>query len=473
MLPKNQNYRIYPSVTLADTPTEMVIVPTERAFLLVEGKEYELTLVDVNGDELDYHSPLSHKHIKATAHGGVLKFTYTFEGEAEHIVVLHIDEKRKEKLPLFSLYPDLYETIPLKGDLHTHSFRSDGQRDPAALAGHMREQGYDFFALTDHNRFYPGGEIDEVYSGVKLGITRIRGEELHAPGAVFHTVHIGGSSSVAEIYVHDRQRYESELEEYMTRVPESIPEQFKKRYAIAMWTTDHVHKAGGFAIFPHPFWRPASDVQNVCDELTEILLTSGLFDGYELAGGNGGFPGVNRSVAMWQELRASRGLSMPIVGSSDVHNIEKDWTFPHLYTVCFAKDNSHDAIMEAVRKGNTVVVEDVGDENDRQYRCYGSWRLVTFAQFLFNHYFPQKQRICAGEGIAMRSYAIGEVDAAAIELQVKQTENFRDRFFGKLPPVLPSAKMLEFEDKWRAVHLEKGPHTKGSDIDTAKITRQI
>lgn len=473
MLPRNKNYTIYPTVMLADTPTEFVIVPCERAFLLVEGQEYTLSIVDVNGDELDYHAKSSHKFITAVAHGGVLRFTYTFEGEAEHLVILHRSEKVTERLPVFSLYKDLYETVPLKGDLHTHSYRSDGQRDPAAFAGHIREQGYDFFALTDHNRFYPGGEIDETYSGVELGITRIRGEEVHAPGAVFHTVHIGGDHSVAEQYIHNPEKFEAEVAECMTRVPENIPEQYKKRYALAMWTTEKIHAANGVAIFPHPFWRPGNYVQNVRDDLTVILMTSGLFDVYELLGGQSSYGGVNRSVAMWSELRAEKGLKMPVVGSSDVHNIQDVWTFPHFYTVCFAKDDSHDAIVDAIKKGNTVAVEDIGDEYNRQYRCYGSWRLVTFAQFLFNHYFPEMQRICAGEGVAMRAYAMGEVDAATVELQVKQSKNFRARFFGKMPPVLPTAAMLAFENKWREIHIERGPVTKGSSIAKDKITRQI
>ena len=473
MLPKNKNYAVYPSVMLADTPTEFIIVPRERAFLLVEGQKYTVSIVDVNGDELDYHAKSSHKFITAVAHDGVLRFTYTFEGEAEHLVILHRSEKVTERLPVFSLYEDLYNTVPLKGDLHTHSYRSDGQRDPAAFAGHMREQGYDFFALTDHNRFYPGGEIDEVYAGVKLGITRIRGEEVHAPGAVFHTVHIGGNSSVAEKYIHNRKAFEKEVAECMKRVPDSIPEACKKRYALAIWTTENIHKAGGLAIFPHPFWRPGEYVQNVRDDFAVTLLTSGLFDAYELLGGQTDYYGVNRSVAMWNELRAEKGLKIPVVGSSDVHNVQNAWTFPHFYTVAFAKDTSHDAIIEAIKNGNTVAVEDVGNEYERQYRCYGSWRLVTFALFLFKHYFPEMQRIAAGEGVAMRSYAIGETEAATIELQVKQSENFRARFLGKLPPVLPSPAMLAFEDKWRKTHLELGPTTKGSAIDSDKITRQI
>lgn len=42
MLPKNKNFAIYPTVMQADTPTEMVIIPRERAFFLVEGQDTRL-----------------------------------------------------------------------------------------------------------------------------------------------------------------------------------------------------------------------------------------------------------------------------------------------------------------------------------------------------------------------------------------------------------------------------------------------
>ena len=37
-----------------------------------------------------------------------------------------------------------------KGNLHTHSTRSDGARDPESVCAAYREAGYDFLALTDH-----------------------------------------------------------------------------------------------------------------------------------------------------------------------------------------------------------------------------------------------------------------------------------------------------------------------------------
>ena len=37
-----------------------------------------------------------------------------------------------------------------KGNLHTHSMRSDGALEPEAVIAAYREHGYDFLALTDH-----------------------------------------------------------------------------------------------------------------------------------------------------------------------------------------------------------------------------------------------------------------------------------------------------------------------------------
>ena len=37
-----------------------------------------------------------------------------------------------------------------RGNLHTHSTRSDGHLDPAETVGWYRDNGYDFVALTDH-----------------------------------------------------------------------------------------------------------------------------------------------------------------------------------------------------------------------------------------------------------------------------------------------------------------------------------
>jgi len=471
MLPKPHNYAIWPSVLPADQPIEMTIAPTEKAFLFPEDAEVRITIISVNENEPDYYHPSVRSHLTTTAHGGVAQFTFPFPGEQEHLILMETADKKPEEFCVFSLYEDLYSLQAFKGDLHGHSFRSDGKRDPAALAGHYREQGYDYFALTDHNRFYPGGEIDETYEGVHLGITRVRGEEVHVPGTVSHIVHVGGQHSVADLYVHHREEYERDAAAYETRVPDHVPSKYRSPYARTMWASDRIHQAGGLAIFAHPYWRPnASRMFHSCDEQALLMLKSGLFDAYELVGGMRQ-AGINRSLALWCDL-LKEGFDLPIVGSSDVHGLDGSTEFPHLYNLCFARENTNDAILEAVKAGHVVAVEASGTEEKREYRCYGSLRLTTYAQYLLQHFYPRYQRICQGEGPAMRAYAMGDADAALIETQVAQSEKFRARFFGRLPAPLPSSAVLQFEEKWRQVHLN-GPHTKGGTLDSASVTRQI
>lgn len=470
MLPTPKNHAIYPSVVISDQPCEMTIVPNERAFLFFEDEEYTLTVNPTHADA-NYYAPSS-VSLNAVAKDGVLRFSYSFAGEGEHLFRLFRGEALLSELWVYSLHEDLYALTPLKGDFHAHSFRSDGKRDPAALAGHYREQGYDFFSLTDHNRFYPGNEVDEVYANVKTDFLRIRGEEVHTPGSPVHIVHVGGTESVADQYVRDPEQYQAELEEYLTRVPCEVPEAFRSRYAAAMWATERIHRAGGIAIFPHPYWRPGTArAFNVCDELAERLLLSGMFDAYELLGAMKQ-DGINRSVTLWSELRATKGLQIPIVGSSDVHGIEKSHSFPNLFTICFAIEKEHDAILEAVKSYNTVAVEATGAEYKREYRLHGSLRLVSYARFLMNVYFPEYQRVAQGGGVAMRAYAMEDAPKELVELNATLAKNFRLRFFGRIPPALPSPEMLAFESRHRERHLQ-GPKTKGSALSSTKITMQI
>lgn len=466
MLPKARNYAIFPAVVKVGEESKMTIVATERSFLFVENAEYVLDIVGVDTDVIDYHSSEVNNRttIGVVAHGGYATFSYMFDEEMEYVISLRKDGKLVQDLNVYAVEEDLYSLTPLRGDFHSHSYRSDGLRDAVAHAGHYREQGYDFVALTDHNRYFPGGEADEVFAGVNTGFARVLGEEVHCPGSVVHIVHVGGKESIAERYVLDKSgTYDSEIAEYESKVPSSVPEKYKAKYARAKWACDAIHSVGGLAIFAHPYWRLSVKCYNVCDELSEILLKSGMFDAYELVGGMG-CSGVNTSVSHWAQMRVE-GLKIPVVGSSDVHKIEKSADFPVHFTVCFAKKNDNDSIIEAVKNGYSVAVETADSGYNLQHRCYGEHRLVMYAQFLLHYYFPERMRIIEGEGIAMRQFAMEDAPVELVELIAQQGQKFTDRFFGKKAPALPSKKMLEFEDKWRKVQVEKGPNSKGSAIN--------
>ena len=219
MLPNPKNYSIFPSVVPANEAVSMTVVPNEKAFLLFDDKTYTVTVIDIDAD-VAYRASGDHKTVyELKAENGALKFNHTFIDEQEHLVIVSVDDKDIAALSVYSLYEDLYALKPLRGDLHVHSYRSDGSHDPAAMLGHYREQGYDFMTLSDHNRYYPGGEIDETYAGVKLGITHIQGEELHSPDSPIHIVHVGGNDSVAQIYIDNSPEYQEELANYIANAP--------------------------------------------------------------------------------------------------------------------------------------------------------------------------------------------------------------------------------------------------------------
>jgi hypothetical protein len=67
-----------------------------------------------------------------------------------------------------------------KGNLHTHSTRSDGLLDPEAVVAAYRDRGYDFLALTDH--FLPPFDfpITDTRPFRTDDFTTLLGAELHA-----------------------------------------------------------------------------------------------------------------------------------------------------------------------------------------------------------------------------------------------------------------------------------------------------
>jgi len=82
-----------------------------------------------------------------------------------------------------------------KGNIHTHSNRSDGMRSPEAVCATYREAGYDFLALTDHFMAKYGFPIVDTAPYRTAGFTTILGAELHAPatalGEIWHILAVG------------------------------------------------------------------------------------------------------------------------------------------------------------------------------------------------------------------------------------------------------------------------------------------
>ena len=79
-----------------------------------------------------------------------------------------------------------------KGNVHTHSTRSDGHLSPAETVAWYRDNGYDFVALTDHFVARFGNPITDTTAFRGDGFTTLIGAEMHAPrtevGNLWHLV---------------------------------------------------------------------------------------------------------------------------------------------------------------------------------------------------------------------------------------------------------------------------------------------
>jgi predicted metal-dependent phosphoesterase TrpH len=82
-----------------------------------------------------------------------------------------------------------------KGNLHTHSSRSDGALEPAEVCRRYREAGYDFLCLSDH--FLPqfSFPLTDTRDYRTETFTTLIGAELHAPathlGDLWHILAVG------------------------------------------------------------------------------------------------------------------------------------------------------------------------------------------------------------------------------------------------------------------------------------------
>jgi hypothetical protein len=72
------------------------------------------------------------------------------------------------------------ETAFLRGNLHTHSLRSDGDSPPADVYAFYRDHGYHFLALTDHNT---RTDPNDYRAEQRDGFVMIPGEEVTTTGA--------------------------------------------------------------------------------------------------------------------------------------------------------------------------------------------------------------------------------------------------------------------------------------------------
>ncbi len=385
---------------------------------------------------------------------GCIRFTHTFPKEQQYFVrIMDKDSgKRLLQLSVYAVAEDLCGRYPLIGDLHMHTCRSDGRQCPAVVCANYRKHGYDFFAITDHNRYYPSLEAIETYKDVPIEFNICTGEEVHLPDLApdhindVHIVNFGGKYSVNAILLDehteefgndiDKRRFKGfpcpdqlTEDEYRAEVDAlaatlDIPEGIEPfTYASCVWVFNHIKKAEGLGIFCHPYW--ISNVYQVPESLTDYMLKTRPFDAFEVLGGENYYEQNGLQTHKYYEIKA-QGYDFPIVGSTDSHSSVNNENAYVASTMVFSPANECEAIIDSIKKYYSVAIDGISSE----YRLVGDFRLAKYANFLLKEYFPLHDDLCYEEGRAMKDYACGiEGAKETLEFISGRIKKQREKYF--------------------------------------------
>lgn len=451
-------FAAFPSVVRTGEKSKITIFPCDISKRFIQSNTYQLGVIGLSEDMLSYYdqAPLDFKY---SIVDGTLQFECEFSREQEYEIRFCKEGESVQKLSVYALDADLFERRPLKGDLHTHSYYSDGTDGVAMTPANYREQGFDFFALTDHNRMFTSRFAMQGFENVDLGMHIMTGEEVHTPGSLVHIVNVGAKQSTCDKYVRDPEGYERAVDE-IEKTLADVPETYRRRVAMARWACEEIHKAEGLAILAHPFWQPYK--HNTSDEFCDLLFEQHIFDAFELMGGINA-AACNKQLALWQK-QCERCHRLPVVGSSDSHNHTFDGTaFARRFTIVFAKENTTEAILDAIRQGYSLAGE-LPLSSDSDVRFYGDLRFVEFAHFLFKNYFCHTLELCRTEGALMQRYAAGDDVGAVLSALAPSVENFYKKFYGYTPAPTLSRERIAYLDALRDAQVNSGIITKGSNL---------
>ena len=198
-----------------------------------------------------------------------------------------------------------------KGNLHTHTTVSDGQKSPRDTVDLYRASGYDFMAITDHWHLskteFDGDML--LISGCEYNF----GETASPDDGIYHILTLGAAR-------------DPEVTRSMT------PQQ----------ALDAIKAAGGMTVLAHPAWslnRP-----DKVEQLTNI-------DAVEIFNSVSDLPRSYRpDSGAFVDMLAAGGVILPLIAVDDTHFYLGEEC--RSYIMVNADDLTEKSIMTAIRDGN-------------------------------------------------------------------------------------------------------------------------
>ncbi len=401
----NRYFDIYPKIVRAGRKTTITIQPLFDHVRAVAAAS-EVVLYPAEGGQAQT-AQMPPVTLAPTVMDGVIQVRYHFEREQEYTLLIGNREKPLAETRLYALDDDLFTRRPYKGDIHIHSYHSDGKESSAYVAGAGRRIGLDFMAITDHHKYAPSLEAIHAFQDIPIDLRLYPGEEVHPPDNPVHIINFGGSFSVNDLFA--TEAYRREVQVLADTLADFPPDIDRYTYASCVWSFDKIRAGGGLAVFCHPYWY-SRHRYDVPEALTTLLFDRQPYDALELIGGYYPFEIESNilQVARYHDERA-RGKAIPIVGVSDAHGCETGELFGWYFTIVFAPSLDLPDLVQNVKALYSVAVEALPGQTPR---AHGPFRLVKYAQYLLREILPLHDALCVEEGRLMLAHIADDQTAS-------------------------------------------------------------
>ncbi|HGJ67109.1 TPA: hypothetical protein ENS27_17245 [bacterium] len=396
----NDSYSIFPKVVSINQEVKITITGLRDKTIIPE-QNYNVRILsmcnhaDVATLKVTALRSKAESIISEPAKSGVIEFAYKFVTKGEYSIIISVDNEQNSWITterIYAVTPELSKLRPYRGDLHIHTYYSDGRMSPIYMAVMGRKLGLDFASITDHRRYAPSLEAIEAGKKIDLDLLLFPGEEIDIGSA--HIVSICASASIVDAR-GDQENYSKQLadviEHRLSRTP-MVDDLTKEQYAQAKWTVDKIHEFGGYAFLAHPYWISGNRYDHNLP-LFDQLLKDKIIDGVEVIGGyfQNEFEANWLAIARYYE-EVAKGHKIPILGNSDTHYREKDDLYGWYWTTVFAKSLSKNDIFDAILNLKSVACERPAGE--RLVVC-GPFELVEYTCFLEREFFPLHNQLCS------------------------------------------------------------------------------
>lgn len=215
--------------------------------------------------------------------------------------------------------------IWLKGNLHSHSTFSDGKLTPEQMKEAYVQHGYDFLAVTDHDKYTDTRYLTDE------NLIMVQGFEL-----------CGRTSNDGDIHI--LFLWDDHFTEFQHGQSLKLPEKTGKASSAFCY---EMREKGAYIMLNHPHWSrlTSSEIEDVNPYHAVEVIN---YDAKWLACTGDG-------VVFWTEM-LYRGCRLWGGGSDDNHNLQPvDSMYSDSFggwTVVKARDRSANAILEALKSGS-------------------------------------------------------------------------------------------------------------------------